>query len=219
MSMNCQTIRKYLPLYVGRDLPDANCKEVALHLVECEACQAQVKAYQEAHKALAELGSQNLMPRAMDLLQRNVRHRVRRHGFHGLEAQGSGNHLKRWYWGGAVAAGLAALVAARVISGLSSSDDSKKVTPTRPPYVALNTTHSPVNPALPGNRHLLQPPGLPEETEEVEILFPIERVHSRLDFPFLPESSEMSAESTSSQEKSHNEWNQPAGIRAKLVKF
>ena len=74
--MNCRTSAKYLPLYVGHDLPDKLYQEVGLHLLECEQCQAQLSAYQKSTRAVAELRDQPIIPPALRTMQHNIRHRV-----------------------------------------------------------------------------------------------------------------------------------------------
>ncbi|MBI2193457.1 MAG: zf-HC2 domain-containing protein [Planctomycetes bacterium] len=221
--MNCQSARKHLPLYVGRDLPDEMCKEVALHLVECESCQAQVRAYQESHRALLELGAQGLTPQAMETLQRSVKQRVRRQGFQPFEPAASPHRWRSWCLGAAAAA----VVGLVLTTWLKSPPpplpalNAPQATPPAPPLASTEPEPSIAPLTFSENDRVLPPVFTmePEEEGEIEILFPTERVHARLDVPAFPPTLEGNRGRITSRDETFREEARATRVRARLVSF
>jgi len=181
--MNCRTSAKYLPLYVGHDLPDKLYQEVGLHLLECEQCQAQLSAYQKSTRAVAELRDQPIIPPALRTMQHNIRHRV--HSESLRSAANGPDFDSRFYWGIRMAAAAAAvLIVVSAVMLYQVTYFENTGAEQLPNQVAANAQTNAANLA-----------GLDEdETEIIETFYPLERVrslHRNPTPPLLPVRSEL----------------------------
>jgi len=179
--MNCKTVRNHLPRYVDNDLPDEVLKEVGLHLVDCDECQAEARGYEESRQALRQLGGQPMTAPAIESLQRGVQYRVRRRTL-----RKAGNRaLERTTWNprGIAAVTLAAaalilLIAAGFIAYLEyyAAAHSGR---TEAPMVRDDPSR--FAPGVPGMKELGNEEPL---ADQEEILYPIESVHGGTDYTF-----------------------------------
>jgi anti-sigma factor RsiW len=94
--MKCKTVLNQLPRYVDRDLPDELETEIGLHLLDCEPCQTEVKAFKESKDALMGIGEQGLTTPALEALQKNVRSRVHREHMRNGAARALENNRTSW---------------------------------------------------------------------------------------------------------------------------
>ena len=165
--MNCRTSAKYLPLYVGHDLPDKLYQEVGLHLLECEQCQAQLSAYQKSTRAVAELRDQPIFPPALRTMQHNIRRRV--HSESLRSAAYGPDFDSRFYWGIRMAAAAAAVLI--VVSAVMLYQVTY--------FENTGAEQLPNQVAAKAQTNAAKLAGLDEdETEIIETFYPLERVRS-----------------------------------------
>ncbi|MDA0839386.1 MAG: zf-HC2 domain-containing protein [Planctomycetota bacterium] len=94
--MKCKTVLKQLPRYVDRDLPHELETEIGLHLLDCEPCQTEMKAFKESRDALMGVGGQGLTAPALEALQKNVRSRMHREHMRNGAARALENNRTSW---------------------------------------------------------------------------------------------------------------------------
>lgn len=218
--MNCRTSAKYLPLYVGHDLPDKLYQEVGLHLLECEQCQAQLSAYQKSTRAVAELRDQPIIPPALRTMQHNIRHRVHSES---LRSAANGQDFdSRFYWGirmaGAASAVLIVVSAVMLYQVTYFENTGAEQLPNQVAAKAQANAAKLAGIVSETNDTMLT--GLDEdETEIIETFYPLERVRSLHRnptpplLPVRPELPRLRIPSTNRPGSNHTP------IPAKLVNF
>lgn len=225
--MNCKAVKNHLPRYVDDDLPDRVLKEVGLHLVDCDECQAEARAYEESRQALRQLGGQPMTAPAIESLQRGVRYQVRRRALR----KAANRALERTAWNprGIAAVTLAAaalvlLIAAGFMAYLEYYAATQSGGPGAPTATADPSRAAPGTPGATDGT----PPGLAPEREDgrlvpdaladqEEILYPIESVHGGTDYTFPATFRDIQPEPTPEPTAEGRKPSVP--VRVKLVTF
>jgi len=211
--MNCKAVKNHLPRYVDDDLPDRVLKEVGLHLVDCDECQAEARAYEESRQALRQLGGQPMTAPAIESLQRGVRYRVRRRALR----KAANRALERTAWNprGIAAVTLAAAALVLLIAaGFMAYLEYYAATQSGSPGVPMVTDGTAPGLAQEYEDGRLVPDAL---ADQEEILYPIESVHGGTDYTFPATFRDIQPEPTPEPTAEGRKPSVP--VRVKLVTF
>jgi hypothetical protein len=226
--MNCKSVKNHLPRYIDYDLPDDVLKEIGLHLVDCETCQSELRAYEESRNVLRQLGDQPMTAPAIESLQRSIRHKVQRRAMRSAanRALQRTSWNPRGIWGITLAAAMLILVMSagflvyleRYWAHVEQGEGNAVAVEERNPEDARPVDGDGSEGIEPVLDKLSKEAATALETELDEVLYPIESVHEawQYDFPGVLKSLELPA-GTEPAPRPDGEWERH--VRATLVRF